>query len=260
MHKSLEAYRTPLALVKLGIAGRVGRVFRDEEELAASPQLSKSIEDALHVSEFLIVVCSPRTPDSRWVEEEILRFQASGKEQRILTLLIEGEPHESFPAALRDAEPLAGDVRLVPGESARQLRETAKLKLLAALLGCRFDDLRRRELQRQRRRWIMFGSFATLLLIVVSSLALVAWTQRNLAVRQARLARAQALAANAQLSLLTTPLTEELGTVGPDRAILLALESMGFEPTLEADEALRNALRKLGSESLPSWASAIPTR
>jgi hypothetical protein len=255
LHRNLEAYRTPPALARVGIAKRIGRVFRDEEELAASPQLSESIERALDKSEFLIVVCSPRTPDSRWVEQEILRFQTSGKQKRILTLLIEGEPGQSFPPVLRQAEPLAADVRPVPGESARQLRENAKLKLLATILGCNFDDLRRRELQRQRKRWMKIGVLATFLLILVSSLAIVAMTQRNLAVAQARLARAQALAANAQLSMLTGA----GDSTEPERAILLALESIELAPTLEADGALRNALQKLPGGALPSWVPETET-
>lgn len=104
-------------------------MFRDEEELAASADLSKEIDAALVDSKFLIVVCTPRTPHSRWVNQEIQRFRDLGRGDRILALLVEGEPRESFPPALVEIrrkvvetegtsaetidsiEPLAADVR-----------------------------------------------------------------------------------------------------------------------------------------------------
>jgi hypothetical protein len=72
-------------------------VFRDEEELSASADLSGAIEAALQESEFLV----PRTPTSRWVNEEATRFRQLGRENQFLACLIEGEPGETFapPAA-----------------------------------------------------------------------------------------------------------------------------------------------------------------
>src|SRR4051812_41555871 len=73
LHAGLETYRVPGALVRAGVRPRVGRVFRDEEELSASADLSASIDAALLDSSYLIVVCSPRTPASRWVNAEVER-------------------------------------------------------------------------------------------------------------------------------------------------------------------------------------------
>src|SRR5262245_45300550 len=67
LHRRLETYRTPRALRQRGVLPRLGRVFRDEDELAASADLGNRIDDALRTSRFLIVICSPRTPESRWV-------------------------------------------------------------------------------------------------------------------------------------------------------------------------------------------------
>src|SRR5206468_11917586 len=100
-----------------------------------------------------------------------------GRDDRVLALLIEGEPNESFPRSLREIrrrivdatgaevtraledEPLAADVRERPGDSLSQRRRTARLGLAALLLGCRFDDLRRREHERRVRvlRWTVAG-------------------------------------------------------------------------------------------------------
>jgi hypothetical protein len=56
LHASLETYRVPERLVAAGAPRRLGRVFRDEEELAASYDLSARIDDALRGARNLIVV------------------------------------------------------------------------------------------------------------------------------------------------------------------------------------------------------------
>src|SRR5207249_1854407 len=145
------------------VLSRLKRVFRDEEELASTANLSKAIESALQGSRFLIVVCSPRTPDSEWVNKEVIRFREMRRGDRILALLIEGEPLDSFPRSLREirrtivdtegltrqeieeVEPLAADIRPVHNERPSHLRRMAKLRLLATIVGCDFDDLRRRD-------------------------------------------------------------------------------------------------------------------
>ena len=72
LHRALETYRVPAKLAaSVGIPRQIGRVFRDEEELPASADLSHEIENNLQQSRFLVVVCSRRTPESRWIGEEI---------------------------------------------------------------------------------------------------------------------------------------------------------------------------------------------
>jgi len=196
LHRALEAYRVPTHLCETHrCPRRIGRVFRDEEELAASSDLSANIDEALRQSRFLIIVCSPRVVQSRWVDEEIRRFRVLGGNDRILALLIEGEPNEAFPPAIRELgrnssptsatiEPLAADVRPVSGERSTYLRQMAKLRILAAILVVNFDDLRLRERERQHRRLAWATAAATLLLAVMTALAGIALWQRQIAVRE----------------------------------------------------------------------------
>ena len=160
LHTAIETYTVPRNLVAKGVSRRLGKVFRDEEELAASASLSDRITEALEAAEFLIVVCSPETPGSRWVNEEIKRFQALGRSDRVLALLVAGEPETAFPPALQDIEPLAADVRATMETSHRQAKKTALLKLNAAILGVDFDELRRRDDERARKRliWLLSTS------------------------------------------------------------------------------------------------------
>ncbi|MEI0558793.1 toll/interleukin-1 receptor domain-containing protein, partial [Brachyspira intermedia] len=88
--ESLETWRVPKELVKKGFPKRIGRVFRDEEELPSSSDLNKSIEEALMHSKYLVVICSKNTPESIWVEREIKIFKELGRFDRIIALLIDG--------------------------------------------------------------------------------------------------------------------------------------------------------------------------
>jgi hypothetical protein len=250
LHTSLEAYRVPQRLVTSGVPGRIGRVFRDEEELAASADLSQRISEALVDARFLIVVCSPRTPESRWVNEEVKRFQELGRAERLLALLVDGEPAQSFPPALSNLEPLAADVRPVPGESMRSVRKTALLKLMAGILGVPYDDLRRREEERARRRLAWLAGGATALTVTFFGLALFSWKQWQRAEAELQVSRAQTLAAQAQIAYVTTPTTEAIATAGPERGVLLALESLNAYPMVEGDLALRAGLGKLAGMPL----------
>ena len=182
LHTSIESYRVPQRLQRSGrVQDRLGRVFRDEEEFSASPNLTREIQLALEESEFLIVVCSPRTPESEWVNQEVVRFRQLGRDDRILALLIEGEPNQAFPRALCEirkiaggdtpdlqeliekVEPLAADVRSRSSESMRRVKRTALLRLLATLIGCKFDDLWQRDRERRRRQLVYRGVFAAVL-------------------------------------------------------------------------------------------------
>src|SRR5213078_3594507 len=92
---------------------RVYPIFRDREELPVSADLGSNIQEALGESRYLIVICSPRAAQSRWVGEEITIFKKLGGEERILALIVDGEPNaaekkagvrpeqECFPRTMR---------------------------------------------------------------------------------------------------------------------------------------------------------------
>jgi hypothetical protein len=217
LHRKLEAYRTPGPLVgrttALGKIGkRVGKVFRDRAELGADHDLGGEIRAALERSDALIVLCSPRSAQSRYVHEEIRYFKSLGRGERIMAAIAGGEPHaagkkvghrvlsdadECFPPALlrqlgedgaishtpEPMEPIAADFRHGKDE-----HEGGKLKLIAGLLGVGLDDLIQRE--RVAQRWRMRGVAA--LAVVFAGLALAAAGFAVLAERNAAQARLQA--------------------------------------------------------------------
>jgi hypothetical protein len=189
----LESYRTPGELQKLGVAPQLRKIFRDEDEVPASSDLNDQIRQALVASRFLIVVCSPYTPRSAWVQREIEIFNELGRGDDVLALLTEGEPSDSFPAPILERlrrvvdldgatrivkeakEPLAADVRPRPGVSTGHLKHMALLRLVAVILGVKYDDLYQRERQRVRARHSAWGAAATLLIVAIGAGGLGYW-------------------------------------------------------------------------------------
>ena len=182
---ALENYRVPNELQKRGFPPRLRKIFRDEDEVPASGDLNDQIRQALVASRFLIVVCSPYTPRSIWVQREIEMFNELGRGDQVLALLTEGEPSDSFPNPMLERhrtvenadgttrivkeakEPLAADVRRHPGISMDRQRYSAVLRLVAVILGVHYDDLYQRERQRARRRVITWAAtFASLALVI----------------------------------------------------------------------------------------------
>lgn len=190
LHRALETYRLPRSLAHEHGRARVGRVFIDRSELATSTNLSDRIGEALAGSANLIVICSPAARISRWVNEEVRRFRAMGRGDRIFCLIVDGDPARDdgdgcFPPALFEArgeariEPLAADLR--PGNDKAT---DAKLKLLAGLLDIPFDQLRRRETARRQRMLAVVGAVSFALLAMMAVLTTFALISRADALRQ----------------------------------------------------------------------------
>jgi tetratricopeptide (TPR) repeat protein len=206
LHKSLETYRVPSRLVgqttEAGIVPRrLTPIFRDRDELASATDLGRTVNAALAQSANLIVICSPHSAASRWVNEEVLAFKRMGRGERIFCLIVAGEPNatdlpgraaeECLAPALRHgvdaqgqptaqrSEPIAADAR--PG---RDGKRNAKLKLVAGLLHIGFDMLKRRELQRRNRRLVIIATAALIVMTATTLLAIAALISRNAAERR----------------------------------------------------------------------------
>lgn len=192
LHKSLETYGVPPVLVgkpsKLGpVPKRAYPVFRDRDELPSSADLGEKLTAALRGSRYLIVICSPRSVASKWVHEEIKAFKSMGREDRVLCLIVDGEPYasdhpewgleECFPEPVRykvdphgritgeRTEPIAADAR-----KGKDGKANAKLKLLAGMFGVNFSDLKQRDQERAHKRMQMILVGVGVLFIVFTLL------------------------------------------------------------------------------------------
>ena len=225
--KRLETYRVPARLV--GTAGahgpieaRLGKLFRDRDELPSAGDLGTTIRSALADSEWLILICSPTAAKSHWVDAEVEAFLANGRGDRVLCFVVGGAPgsadpaEQCFPPALLqpDAngvvrEPLAADAR-PSGDG----RERAFLKLVAGLLGVGYDDLAQRETQRRARRLTAIASASLLGMTIALALAFTAYLARNEAVVARNDAQRRQAQAEDILGFMLGDLRAKLTTVG----------------------------------------------
>jgi eukaryotic-like serine/threonine-protein kinase len=232
----LENWTVPQRLVGAPTAygpapRRLGPVFRDREELGAAPELSETIGNALADSASMLVVCSPAAARSRWVNEEILTFKRLGRADRIVALIVAGDPtagdgsEQCFPPALRfrlrddgrlgdePMEPIAADARDI-GDGPRRARR----KVQAALLGVNYDTLAQREQQRRNRRLVAVTALSLLGMAGTLALSVTAWRAQQDADR--RRAQAENL-----VDFMLGDLRERAGQIGR----LDLLETVGDE-------------------------------
>ena len=165
LHRWLDNYRTPKSLVGAdGVFGKVPNklhpIFRDRTDMSGGGELSIRIDQALRSSEALVVLCSPATASSEWVNTEVDTFIRLGRKDRIFPVIAPNAPDSNdvephfFPPALRGHGLLAADLREIKKSNGRIVgdgQDIGRLKLLAGLLGVSLDAVSRRERVRQRR-------------------------------------------------------------------------------------------------------------
>lgn len=167
------------------IPERIDPIFQDQEEQPGNASLSGEVRQALAQSKCLIVICSPRSAQSLHVNETVRYFKQLGRGNRILPIVVAGEPNageggkpgkspedECFVPALRHPVKPDGtldvsrrergcifaDARC--GDDKREISasdhpngeielETARIQLIAGLIGVGFNGLWERELKRR---------------------------------------------------------------------------------------------------------------
>src|SRR5215831_5952850 len=121
---------------------RAIRVFRDDATLTAGPALWAAVQSGIDQSEFLVVLCSPASAASAWVDQEVRYWLTSHPADRVLLALTEGDlvwdaqtsgydPHLSIalPPALLGAfaeEPRHVDLRPLRDHPNRLRRRAAE--------------------------------------------------------------------------------------------------------------------------------------
>jgi hypothetical protein len=205
---------------------RALRVFRDDTNLTANPDLWGKVTDALDGSRFMIVVLSPQSAASHWVNEEVTYWIANRGHEQLMLTLAEGHvqwdarnarfdpelsnaalPVLTQPESL-PAEPLYVDVSDDAPWDLGSLTFRDKVTALAApihgkpkdqLAG---DDLREQHRSRRLRTAAIVG-LAVLTVIAVAA-ALVAFVQRHEAIQERNGAIALGLNSEAQSMLAGT--------------------------------------------------------
>lgn len=200
--RGIERYRIPKPLVARGtlngpVPKRLVPIFRDITDMVAAGDLGAQIEKTLEESAFLILICSPHSAKSMWVNTEVETFKRKGAKSRIIPVLLDGEPVEyhpehapngAFPPALlrvmgpdgqltdeREPMPIAPDLR-----PTAEGYDYAVLKTVATMIGLAPDILSQRqsEMERRERRLArMVAGVVTVLAVAATGAAIAAWQQ-----------------------------------------------------------------------------------
>ena len=121
IQKIIENYILPKEFREQFGGKKLGHVFLDSDELASTATLSDSICHALDRLEYLIAICTPDFPKSLWCESEIKYFLKTHDREKMLVVLVDGNPEQSFSPYMlhdfdedgkpvNDFEPLAANV------------------------------------------------------------------------------------------------------------------------------------------------------
>ena len=182
LHDFMEGYKLPANLNgKEDLPKRIRPIFRDEAELKGG-ELTPQIQEALRNSRYLIVVCSPRSAQSYYVNEEIKYFQSLGRETKILPYIIDGKATTDedpdccytpcFKELQKKYELLGGDVRDLGYKA-------AALKIIAPMLGIEFPALYNRFAKKEKEKRNIVITAITAFALLATLVALYILNQNN---------------------------------------------------------------------------------
>ena len=215
LQNKLESFRIPTEIASSDktVPKRI-KVFRDKTDLGSHANLQQGLATSLSKSRFLIVVCSPRSAESPYVDDEVRFFQEQGRGAQVIPFIINGTPvpkegeQQCYPPSL--STNILG-VTLTEGS-----QEEALIKVVARLLEVDYATLYQRHLRAQKHFYAKMAAGA--LGVIISLLLLLVWAvsaeqratvQRIKAEQAEQLAVAQRKEAESLVKFLTFDLRDE---------------------------------------------------
>lgn len=167
IHRSLEHYRIPTRLCTEypSLPKRIQPVFWYKVDLSGT-KLLESLLKELEKSRYLIVICSPHSAQSSWVNREIESFIKMNGSRYIIPLIVDGEPKsgnpetECFPPALRE---LSQEEEIRGIDLRASGKKRALVDVVATMFGVSFDTLWQRQKRREFRNNLIIGALSILL-------------------------------------------------------------------------------------------------
>lgn len=212
-------------------------------------------EQLLKESRWLLILCSPQSRQNQGVQDRIAFFKTLHDGERIIPVLVRGEPHEVMPdgfiqkktisRTLPDGseimyaetiEPVASDLRADSDARYRHILRYETTRIIASVLGLHPDDLEQRHRARERRA-------VRTALAVAAAVSLIA---SGIFVRLGLIARSEGQIAEQQ--------TQQTAKIADRTMNELPARFEGDEQALgyieEAVESARRSLEELGLGSL----------
>ena len=185
LERRLENYRVPLEAVS-----RQRREEAEREENTGKPDAVPERFNTLRLdggsaregggktaadlARYLIVVCSPRGARSARVDGDVRGFVETGREEYIISFIIDGEPDAEGERRCYPPSLFPGPLGIALSDGTR---EEAFFRIIARLLRVKFSRLYQRHLRRQRRfmiRALAAASGVLCLLLVLTVWAVLA--------------------------------------------------------------------------------------
>lgn len=246
LQQKLEHYKLPSNLNgRTDLPREIRPVFKDTSELTPG-NLPEQIHEALNLSKYLVVICSPRSAQSEWVNKEVVTFIEMERTERIIPFIIEGSAFakhpadECFPLALRQ---LPEDREILGANVNEMGRDAAAVKVVARMFDVRFDELwQRYEREKKRRRNILIAALSAFVLAVISVAGWIWYQNVELKEKDWKLMEGQA-------RMVAEKAREEVGKGNVYDAMLALLEMVpvnGNRPEVpEVEASLRIAYDSL---------------
>ena len=180
--KDVVGRETPLG----AIPKTLRPIFRDRNDFGAGASLGEQTLAALDESAAMIVIASPRSAGSHYVNEEIRLFKSRHPDRAVIPLISDGSPDsgeiECFAPALRFVVGADGSVTDAPAHVlAADLREKgdgfdlALAKVVARLIGLSPDDVYRRAERERRKQSRLRAAVMVVVLALVGAGGFLFW-------------------------------------------------------------------------------------
>ena len=228
LQHAIERYRLPAVLCRQDstIPRRIKPLFCYLNDIHAGEELMQELKHRMEQSRYLIVVCSPHSANSAYVNSGIDYFISLGRRDSIIPVIVDGVPYsgdpptECFPEALRrhfpkhtdplqDHSILGINIHEAGAGSRRKAYDRAMLMVVARMLQLDFDGLLLREQQRRRRRaWAW-----TLLSLVIAAALCLTWHFSQ-----------------------TVDISMQIAEATPHNAALPACENIAIQLSLDAEQ------------------------
>lgn len=171
LQRRLESYSLPAKLRKTepSLPKKLRPVFIDESDLVATGTLKTALQANLEKSNYLIVICSPDSAKSKYVNDEIEYFIKLGRLDRIIPFIVAGEPHskdaslECFPEAILD---LPREHELLGIDLTKFGTREAFLRVIATLLKLDLDNFISRVIRERRKKFFIAALILTAAAII----------------------------------------------------------------------------------------------
>ncbi len=273
LEKALEGFKPPRIP---GLPDRNLRVFRDENDLFGADYF-ESIDYFINASENMIVVCSPNSSKSEYVNDEIRRFNENHPSRNIIPIIIDGIPNnevtegqesqKAFPEELYSSldMPLAInyiDINLRFDSIKRGTYSGSWYQILSNIYKTPRSVIEQRERKRQLRRLQLISLGTIMLMTLLFGLAVYASFQKNRAERSMKIAERNLQESNYTLAQLFEEKSSQVESEDPQKAFLYTLgalaQDIGENRTLPISQRL---LARQGIDAgidAQLWASPRP--